>query len=332
MLSRIAPALGLFVLSPMVAEFLLGNVSIAALPIGLVMAPMYGGGAVLIREVARRAGKGWPTIFLLALAYALIEEGLACQTLFNPHYVGFELLREAYIPALGMGGWWTLFVLTLHTVWSISVPIAIVESFVPERATTPWLGWPGLAFVSVLYALGCVMIYSGTYMQERFMATTPQRLGVVACVVTLIAAAFIVRPGSTRPSDRPAPGPWWVGAFALLTASAFMGARYVLADWPIVLAYLLLFGIAAVMIVRWSGRVGWGPAHRLALAGGAALTYAWHSFPEKPVLGPGGTIDLVGNAIFSIGLVVLLVTAGRSVRRGLVDPAVATENVSPSAG
>ena len=45
MLSRIAPALGLFFLSPFVAEFLLGNVAIDALPIGLVMAPMYGGGA-----------------------------------------------------------------------------------------------------------------------------------------------------------------------------------------------------------------------------------------------------------------------------------------------
>ena len=58
------PRLGLFFLSPLVGEFLLGNVSIDALPIGLVMAPMYGGGAVLIREVARRAGKGWPTIIL----------------------------------------------------------------------------------------------------------------------------------------------------------------------------------------------------------------------------------------------------------------------------
>ena len=132
MFRRIAPAVGLFFLSPFVAEFLLGNVSIRRLPIGLVMAPMYGGGAVLVREAARRAGKGWPTIFLLALAYAVIEEGLICQTLFNPSYFGLDLLREGYIPALGMGAWWTLFVLTLHTVWSISAPIAIIESLAPS--------------------------------------------------------------------------------------------------------------------------------------------------------------------------------------------------------
>lgn len=135
MLRRIAPAIGLFFLSPFVGEFLLGNVALDALPIGLIMAPMYGGGAVLIREVARRANRGWPTIILLAIAYGAIEEGLACQTLFNPSYFGFSLLHEGYIRPLGMGAWWTLFVLTLHTVWSISVPIAIIESLVPARQT-----------------------------------------------------------------------------------------------------------------------------------------------------------------------------------------------------
>ena len=225
MLRRIAPAIGLFFLSPFVGEFLLGNVAIDALPIGLVMAPMYGGGAVLIREAARRAGKGWPTIFLLALAYGVIEEGLACQTLFNPSYFGFNLLREAYIPALGMGVWWTLFVLTLHTVWSICVPIAIIESLVPDRATTPWLGRPGLAIVSVLYVLGSALVFSGTYHQEHFMAAPAQLLGAVVCAVGLTMAAFTLGQPTAR-SDRVVPGPWPVGAFSFLTASSFMVARY----------------------------------------------------------------------------------------------------------
>jgi hypothetical protein len=320
MLRRIAPAIGLFILSPLIAEFLLGNISIAALPIVLVMAPIYGGGAVAIREVARRARRGWPTIFLLALAYAAIEEGLVCQTLFNPSYFGFDLLREAYIPFLGMGMWWTLFVLTLHTVWSISTPIAIIESFVPQRATTPWLGRPGLVVVLVLYVVGCVLIFSGTYTQEHFMATSSQQLGIGAFAIALIAAAFTVGQQPIK-SDRAVPSPWRVWAFSCLISSAFMGARYVLADWPIVFGYLLLFGIAAVMIVRWSERRRWGAAHRLALAGGAMLTYAWHSFPEKPVIGAGGTIDLIGNTLFSIGAIILLFAAGQSVRQTNVEHA-----------
>jgi hypothetical protein len=53
----------------------------------------------------------------------------------------------------------------------------------------------------------------------------------------------------------------------------------------------LIFGLVAVLVVRWSRRAGWGPAHRVALAGGALLAYDWHSFLEKPVIGPNGTID-----------------------------------------
>jgi hypothetical protein len=274
---------------------------------------MYGGGAVIIRETARRAGKGWPTIFLLAVAYGVIEEGLVCQTLFNPSYFRFDLLREAYIPALGMGAWWTLFVLTLHTVWSISAPIAIIESFVPARATVPWLGWPGLVLSTILFALGSVLVFLGTYHQEHFMATTPQLLGVVVTAAVLITVAFAVDPSHIR-VDRPAPQPWQVGAFAFLASSAFVSARYLLSDWPIVAFYVLIYALVAIMVVRWSTSIEWGAAHRLAMAGGALLTYAWHAFPQKPVIGSTGSIDLVGNAVFAIVAVILLLAASRTVR------------------
>jgi hypothetical protein len=54
------------------------------LPALVVLAPMYGGGALLIREVVRRRGLGWPSIILLALACGVLEEGLITQSLFNP--------------------------------------------------------------------------------------------------------------------------------------------------------------------------------------------------------------------------------------------------------
>jgi hypothetical protein len=66
LLRRIAPAVGLFFLAPLVGEFLLGNISIKDIVTLLFLAPLYGGGPLLIREVTRRTGRGWPTIFFWA--------------------------------------------------------------------------------------------------------------------------------------------------------------------------------------------------------------------------------------------------------------------------
>ena len=65
------PALGLLFVAPLVAEFLLGNLPIKLLPALVVLAPMYGGGALLIREAVRRTGRGWPSVLLLGMAYAI---------------------------------------------------------------------------------------------------------------------------------------------------------------------------------------------------------------------------------------------------------------------
>ena len=66
---------------------------------------LYGGGALLIRETVRRSGRGWPTMIVLALVYAIVEEAFVTQTLFNPNYLHLNLglLKPAYIPALGIG-------------------------------------------------------------------------------------------------------------------------------------------------------------------------------------------------------------------------------------
>lgn len=52
----------------------------------------------------RRTGRGWATTTLLAVAYAVVEEGLVVQTLFNPGHLGLDLHGYGGLPALGMGG------------------------------------------------------------------------------------------------------------------------------------------------------------------------------------------------------------------------------------
>ena len=305
----IAPALGLFFLSPLVAEYLLGNIAIDALAGLVVLAPLYGGGALLIREVTRRTGRGWPTVLLLALAYAVSEEGLVTQSLFNRGYVGANLLSVTYLPALGIGVWWTVFVLTLHTVWSITVPIALVESSVPQRAGTPWLGNVGLAVTVALLIVGAVASFAGTYQQSAYLAPAPQLFGATMAIVALIAVAFAIPTHPRPPLPGQAPNPWPVGVFAFVMSSLFMVARWfidTITGWGVVAVYLLIDAIVIVLVARWSRHPGWSAAHVLALAGGALLTYAWHAFPEIPVLGQTGTIDLIGNAVFAIGALLVL--------------------------
>ncbi|WP_163568238.1 hypothetical protein [Fodinicola feengrottensis] len=107
-LSRVAPALLLLVLSPLVAEFLLGDFPITKVAFLLFVLPMYGCGAILIREIVRRTGRGWPTMLVLALAYAVLEEGITTMSLFNPNYAGDHLLAYGLIPAVGMSPVWTI--------------------------------------------------------------------------------------------------------------------------------------------------------------------------------------------------------------------------------
>ena len=311
---RVAPAFVLFFLSPFVAEFLLGNISISAIAALVFLAPLYGGGALAVREIARRCGRGWATIVLLALAYGLIEEGLVIQTLFNPNYLGLHLLAEAYIPALGIGGWWTPFVLTLHTVWSISVPIAIVEALFAERRETPWLRRTGLVVAIMLLLIGGILIRVGTQRQGPFTASPLQLISATGLVVLVSILAFRFEKGG-RARSGPAPSPWVVGIAAFLLGLGFMSAHAVLHGWAVVGTYAAIYAVAVVLLATWSGRAGWSPLHTLAAAGGAMLTYAVTAFPQEPVIGAKGNVDLVGNTVFALIAIALLLQAVKTERR-----------------
>ncbi|MCK9317036.1 hypothetical protein [Methanoculleus sp.] len=301
---------------------MLGNLAITMLPVLIVMAPMYGGGALLIREVVRRTGRSWPGMIVLALAYAVLEEGIITQSLFNPGYLGENLLDYGFLPSPGIALPWTLYVLTLHTVWSISVPIALVETLFPERRTIPWLGRPGLVITGILFAAGSIAIAAATLSTEAFVAPVPQLAAAVVIIIALIVAAFSLPPALHRPaSTRPAPNAWTVGAFALAAGSIFMLTTIFTLTlrlspwWTPVALFLLLDAAVIAAVLSWSGRQGWGDRHRLALAGGALLTYAWYAFPQPSVFLGNSAIDLIGNAVFAAGAILLIAVAARRLQR-----------------
>ncbi|MQA88122.1 MAG: hypothetical protein GEV03_26760 [Streptosporangiales bacterium] len=317
---RIAPALGLFLLAPLTAEYLIGYDDKVGRPVELlagllILAPLYGGPALIIREVARRTGRGWPTMILLAAAFGLFQAGLVDESLFNASYRDIEywdeMLNPTFIPALGIGADMVVGFVIGHVIWSIGMPIAIVETFVTGRGTRPWLGVVGLTFTGVLYVAASALIFYDHQQTERFLASAPQLIGTAAAVVALIVAAFAVGRRPRPAIDRPAPNPWPVGAAALTAASLFTLAP---PNWPGVAAKIALLAVVAAAVTRLSRRSGWGAAHRLALAGGALLSHAWVAFTVEPLGDPAIFAKLSHNTVFALGAVALLAAAVRALR------------------
>jgi hypothetical protein len=310
MRARVAPAVGLFLLSPLVAEYLLGNIAFSEILGALFLAPMYGCAALLIREVARRAGRGWPTMLLLAVAYGVLQPGLLDQSLFNPTYEGYDFQTVAHVPVLGISAHYALAFVVGHAVWSIAVPIAMVETLVPDRRTTPWLGRAGLAVTAVVFLVGATVIFRDQ--TEGFRATVPQMTGTVAVTVALVAAAFA--PGRRpRPrADRPAPRPWLAGLAALVAANVFFVRPE---SWLGVAVGVVVVAVMAVAVTGWSRRPGWSDAHRIALAGGALTAYAWGGFALLSMEGAATAFNLAGQLLLVLGAAALLLAAVRAARR-----------------
>jgi hypothetical protein len=315
------PALGLVFVAPLVAEYLLGNLPMKLLPALIVLGPMYGGGALLIREVVRRAGRGWPSILLLGMAYGIFEEAYTTQSLFNPNYLKLNmgLLTPAYLPSLGISAWWTVWMLMVHGIWSISTPIALVEACVPDRARTPWLGRLGLAVVTLVFLLGATAAGVMQYKQDPYLASMAQFVGAALVIVLLVIAAFMIPARGGNSNDGVAPSAWIVGAVALVFGSA---ALFVPKDWGwgAVAALLALDAGMLALVIAWSRRAGWGLRYQLALGAGAALAYGWHAFLQHPAVGALDASVRVGNGIFLAGAMGLIWFGARRCSVPMVDP------------
>jgi hypothetical protein len=317
--TRLAPAFGLFFLAPLVGEFLLGNLPITWLWALISLAPLYGAGALLIRELARRLQLGWPGIVILGLAYAVIEEAFVTQSLFNPDYLGLSLLDYGFIPGLGISAWWTVFVLSIHTIWSTAVPIALVESLTPSARRTPWLGPLGLGLTAVLFIIGCFM--TAAFQEGDFQASTAHLTASAVVVILLIAGGVLLgrRSKDTGSRMQNSPTPVTVGAVVFVLSSAFMLVVNLGGVIPAaidVAGMLILLVVMAVLIWRWAHGTGWSEMHRLAIAGGFLLTYAWYGFIQYPSTGEAVnlTVDIIGNAVFAAAAVILLILAWRKVK------------------
>jgi len=323
---RIKPALALVLLAPLIAEYLLGSLSFRQLALFPIMMLMYGAGALFVREVTRRTGRGWPTIILLGLAYGVVEEGLATQSLFNPRYLGLHLLDYGYISALGMGAPWTVYVVVLHVAWSIAVPIGFVEALFPDRRRTPWLRKTGFASSGVVYLVGVAMVNFGSRQKEEFNASGTQLAMTALAATLLVVAAFVFfHPPAGKPAGA-GPVRWRplaLGVLAFVTGSVFhlltqLGGNSLVPWVAVVVALAIPAGVIAVVGPA-SKSAAWTDAHTDALMLGGLAAYGWLGFFLTVRL--HGAESLPGQ-FFPFAIVAVLVW--RLVRRAKRSPGLAT--------
>src|SRR5580765_4524167 len=220
------PAATLFVLAPLIGEVLFGALPLSQLPFGLLgLIGLYGGGALLVRETARRRGLSAWWVVGLGIAYGIFEEGTVVQSLFDQHYRGLDFLGF-YGHWAGVNWVWSLFIVPYHAVFSIAIPIALVELLYPSLRREPWLDGAGLIGIAAIFAANAALL--AVFQTHLFTPRAPDvslaaNLVALLVIVVLVIAALRAPAASVGPDfsradlrapDRPAASRrqlWWVG-------------------------------------------------------------------------------------------------------------------------
>src|ERR1700687_2198201 len=139
-------------LAPVLAEVVSGATKLSYI---LALVPeilVWGGGALSIRELVRRWGGGWTSVFFLGLGLAIAEEFLIQQTSIAPlPWLGNT---PTYGRVWGVNWVYFLYMPGYESVWVVLVPVQLTELIFPERRNERWLRPRGLVIVSLLFVLG----------------------------------------------------------------------------------------------------------------------------------------------------------------------------------
>jgi len=317
-------ALTLAVLGPVVAELALGSTPLHLAFLLLLWLPIYGAGVLLIREAVVRAGGGWPSILLLGVAYELVEDGIGLQALSSPH-----LYHAAdWGPRLlGLNTtYWELNV-AYHVVFSVAIPIVLVELLFPAGRGRPYLRRLGLATTGGLAVLGVAILRLTVPLTQDPGYTAPAAV-IAGCVVAVAVIAVVALRVLPRRAARPlgeeqVPSLTALWLFGASATFVFMTLLYVFTaahrpalihgEWvlvPMGAAAVIAAGVAW-LVRRWSASARWGDLQLLWLAGGALIAHT-----AVGAIGIAQTaFDRAGLAVLGLLTIWLLVALTRLLAR-----------------
>ena len=322
--TRIGPAIALLFIAPTVGELVSGHLAPVEFfnPITFVaMALPYGCGALLCREFARRWHTGWPALVLLAMAFAIYEEGIVSRALFDPAWH-----EEPQLAGLdnAFGVNWSLSAMLIHFHVTISIfaSVTIAELLYRERRRDRWLG--------NRYAMLCAGVLAAWAPALAWLARNDHPLYVPAPHVWVIAALAIcgciaaARIVSARDGLRAAkhvPSPLTFLAFGCVNMSVMVGVVLVLPEngmrvpLSVLMPALVGFDTFALwLLLRWSSYgTRWDDRHRLALVAGFLSPFL--------ALGILGDFEhFTGRSLVGVAAIVVLYRLQSRVRAQLNAP------------
>lgn len=306
-----AQVAGLLVLVPVGAELLaaysettgyLGRVLFSI----IFFAGLYGAPALLIRELVRRKGWGWPSLLLLSASLAVLQAGVIDQSLFSQDYgdyEGFEeQARQTWIEPLGLSAFNTQGFVIGHVVFSFAAPLALAEAWRPHRAHAPWFGWRGITVLVLLYAGASALILSDPTASG---AGSTAQIAAAALVAVVFAAAALAAGRFRLPAS-----PRRVPRLAVLVAAGLVfGAveTFVPPTWTGTGIAVAAAAVAVLAVLQWSSRDGWSIRHGAALALGVVLARGLSAFLYFPLL---GEVSAPRKYAHNIAMLAIVIAAG----------------------
>ena len=312
----------LLVLAPVIAEVLSGSTRLSILFVLIFEVMVWGGGALLCRELVRRWHAGATSLLCLGLALSIAEEFIIQQTSIAP--LPFPGANASYGRYLGINWVYLLFMLGFESVWVVLIPVQVTELLFPSRREQPWLRAGGLIATCVAFLVGAPLAWYGWTQQARpRLHAAPYHPPAIliligfAAIVALIGLAWLLRNyGHSGQLDSRSPAhPWLIGIKAFVFGAAWFGLITLvfvpsnLAVW-IPLAVGITWAVLSFILIRyWSAPTGWRDVHRWALSCGAILG----CMVMSDISAAGWTrIDLIGKFVFQIcALIGLLLLARR---------------------
>jgi hypothetical protein len=214
--------LSLMILSPLLAEVLSSNLSLAGFldPLNLVLLVTLGYGipVLLIRELAVRKKLGVQGLLLLGLAYGVYNEGIIAKTFLLTHDVPLVQFN-GYGMLLGIGVPWALLITLWHALFSVLLPILYVYHFFPSASEEPWIG-KRTAWVLLVAVLGAGVVNFLSLSNNGQQGSPLQLVALIAAGALLsLLALRASRPVLIQRVENSRKYVWWgVGWFAVSLA------------------------------------------------------------------------------------------------------------------